>query len=100
MSAVTYMEVYQGIGRGADPVADEGALRRLVASVPVLPFSDAEARRCARIRQVLLDQGRRVDSRAIDLLVAATAIELGYVLVTRNTRDYRDIPGLQLHPAS
>lgn len=33
----------------------------------------------------------------MDLFIAATAIEHGLSLVTRNTRDYSDIPGLDLY---
>lgn len=100
MSAVTYMEAYQGVRRGVDPVAEEAALQDLVASFPVLPFTATEARRCALIREELRRQGRRTESRSLDLLVAATAIEAGFVLVTRNTRDYRGIPNFRLLDAN
>ena len=41
--------------------------------------------------------GKRVNSRALDLLIAATALEYDLTLVTRNTEDYGDIPGLKLY---
>lgn len=97
ISAISYMEAFQGIGRGLDPDADEVALGAIVARIPILPFSQAEARRCASLRETLRDQGRRVNSRALDLLIAATAIEHELILVTRNLRDYRDVPGLSLY---
>lgn len=68
--------------------------------MPVLPFSVAEARRCAGIRRTLRSQGRRVSTRALDLMIAATAIEHQLVLVTRNVRDYRDVPGLVLYASA
>jgi len=40
-------------------------------------------------------QGKRVNNRALDLLIAATAIEHDLTLVTRNLQDYGDIPGLE-----
>jgi len=55
------------------------------------------ARRCARLRLDLKNRGKRVRSRALDLITAATALEHGLTLVTRNTVDYHDIPGLTLH---
>ncbi len=97
MSAVSYKEAYQGIGRGLDPRATEAALQALVEIAPILPFSVAEARRCARIRESRRHQGRRINSRALDLMIAATAIEHGLTLVTRNTRDYRDVLALTLY---
>ena len=74
MSAVSYMEAYQGIGRGPDPDATAAALRALIDTVRVLPFAIAEAQRCAGIREALRQRGRRVNSRSLDLMIAATAI--------------------------
>ena len=97
MSVVSYMEAYPGTPREPDPVASELRLNALIESVPVVPFSPEVARRCARIGESLRHQGRRVGSRALDLVIAATAVEHDLVLVTRNTRDYRDVPGLSLY---
>ena len=68
-----------------------------LAGVPVVPFSLASARHCAELREDLARQGRRVRSRALDLMTAAIALEHGYTLVTRNRRDYEDITGLTLY---
>ena len=97
MSVVSSMEAYQGIGRDPDAATNAAALQALVDIVPVLPFQIADAQRCAGIREALRQQNRRVNSRALDLMIAATAIEHGLILVTRNTRDDRDIPRLQLY---
>jgi predicted nucleic acid-binding protein len=64
--------------------------------VPVIPFSLAAARRCAELREDLARDGKRVRSRALDLITAAIALEYGYTLVTRNRKDYEDIPNLSL----
>jgi predicted nucleic acid-binding protein len=40
---------------------------------------------------------KRVNQRALDVVIAATAIEYGLTLVTRNITDYADIPDLTLH---
>lgn len=65
-----------------------------------LKMASAVARRCAGLREMLRKQGKRVNQRAFDLLIAATAIEHGLTLVTRNTDDYEDIPGLKLYEPS
>ena len=96
VSIITYMELYQGVLRGT---TDAAALRRLVATMPLLPISVPVAERCAQLRETLTAQGKRVRSRALDLLIAATALEYGLTLVTANTGDYEDIPGLaRLNP--
>jgi predicted nucleic acid-binding protein len=55
--------------------------------------SPSGALRFATLRK----KGRRVNSRALDLLNAAKAIDSGLDLVTRNIDDYDDIPGLTLY---
>jgi len=97
MSIITYMELYQSTLRAPDPAHAQAQLRAYLSSVPVLPFSDAEARQCATLRQDLAAQGKRVRPRALDLLIAATALENDLTLVTRNHQDFDDIPGLKTH---
>ncbi len=94
---ITYMEALQGILDSVDPVAAQGAFDAFLTDVPILPFSVEVARRCAELRSDLTTQGRRVRSRALDLITAATALEHGLTLVTRNTADYQDVPGLLLY---
>ena len=94
ISIVTYMEVYQGVERSDEPKEAERQLASFLESVPLLPISPAVARRCASLRETLRRQGRRVNNRALDLLIAATAIEHNLTLVSRNVRDYADVPGL------
>ncbi|MGD9890251.1 MAG: type II toxin-antitoxin system VapC family toxin [Dehalococcoidia bacterium] len=93
---MTYMEVFQGVNRSPDPQQATSRLNSLVIRAPVVPFSIAVAERCAGLREHLQGQGRRVRSRALDLIVAATAVEHDLTLVTRNKSDYRDIPNLKL----
>jgi predicted nucleic acid-binding protein len=97
ISVVTYMEVMQGVLRNPDPQAARAKFDAFQAAVPVLPFSPAAAERCAQLREALKQQNRRVNSRALDLINAAIALEHGLTLVTRNLPDYKDIPGLTLY---
>lgn len=97
LSIITYMEVYQGIVRSADRLRAERDFDEMFAGVPLLPFSKAVARRCSQLRETLKQQGKRVNQRALDLIIAATAIEYDVSLVTRNIDDYADIPDLKLY---
>ena len=97
ISIVTYMEVYEGILRSPEPARAEQQFQTFVSAVPVLPFSPAVAVRCARLRHELRQTGKRVNNRALDLIIAATALEHDLTLVSRNRDDYKDIPDLTLH---
>lgn len=97
ISIITYMEVFQGRMRSPNAQEAQDKLERFLEAVPVLPFSPAVAQRCARLRETLRTQGKRVNARALDLLNAATALEYNLTLVTRNVDDYDDIPGLDLY---
>ena len=97
ISVITHMEVREGILGGSRPEEAASAFARLLVGVTVLPFTQATAEHAARIRLDLRRQKRQVRERALDLLIAATAIEHGLFLVTRNTADFDDIPNLRLY---
>ncbi len=96
ISIVTYMEAFQGILRSPDPAAAHEKFHAFLAGVLILPFSFAVAQRCARLRKTLKSQNKRVNSRALDLIIAATALEYDLTLVTANSKDFADIPDLLL----
>jgi tRNA(fMet)-specific endonuclease VapC len=100
MSVITYMEVLQGCMRAPDPDAARSRFEELVLAIPVLPISTGIAEECAILRERFRTQGRRVGSRALDLLIASTALHYGLTLITLNIRDYADIPDLSLHSRS
>lgn len=100
ISIITYMEVYQGTLRSPDPERARASFETFLTGVPVVPFSLAAARRCATLREDLAHHGKRVRSRARDLVTAAIALEHGYTLVTHNRKDYEDITHLALYEPS
>lgn len=95
LSIVTYVEVVEGILGSRDPEEGFRDLRRLLQGIDVLGVSVAVANRTASIRLELRRQKKPINHRALDILIAATAIEHDLTLVTRNTRDYDDIVGLR-----
>jgi len=100
ISIITYMEAYQGVERSPHPEEAQNKLSALLNSLPVVSLSPAVAQRCARLRETLRKQGKRVNARSLDLIIAATALEYNLTLVTRNTEDYADVPGLKLYRSS
>ena len=96
-SVVTYMEAFEGTLRKQDPAAAQARLRAGLRPFHAIHVSQEIAARCAIIRYDLRSRGRRIRDRALDLLIAVTAIEYDLTLVTRNLDDFSDIPGLRLY---
>ena len=82
-SVVTRAELFAGRG------ADEDVVNLLLAPFREMPVDAHIAERAGRLRRV---SGVRLP----DALIAATALEARCALVTRNVRDFEDVPGLRL----
>ena len=96
ISALTWMEIETGIlkrRRTDRPQADliDGWFRtaRIQFRWRTVPFDSAAAQAAAPL-WLMRSRG------TVDTLIAATALAGGFNLVTRNTRDFADIPGLTL----
>jgi len=99
ISVIGYMETIEGLPRSRHVGRAQSRFDSILKEAPVMGLTIVEARRCAAIRADLRRAGRRVRSRGLDLLVAATALEHSLTLVTNNDADYRDTSGLNLLPA-
>ena len=92
-SLVIY-ELEVGIGKSSAPQKRSWQLASLVATVNILPFGLEEAERAAQIRVDLEKLGKPIGP--YDILIAATAIANGAVLVTHNTKEFKRIKHLQV----
>jgi predicted nucleic acid-binding protein len=96
ISTVTFSEIYEGILGSHDPKAAEVGFAAFVQGVRVIGVGRRVARRNAEIRLALRQKKRPITHRALDLLIAATALTHDLTVVTRNTNDYSDVPGIKL----
>jgi predicted nucleic acid-binding protein len=93
ISAITFAELVIGPLAAADAL--EGArrqdrLQRAESAFDVLPFDHNVARAYGQIYAAVAEQGRKArGARALDLLIAATALSAGLPLYTRNPEDLR-----------
>ncbi len=98
ISALTMAELAAGPHATTD--SDERArrqdrLQRAEATFDPLPFDGAAARAYGRIYAAVMATGRKARGpRAVDLLIAATALAANLPLVTRNIDDFRGIEHL------
>lgn len=94
VSSLVEMEFRTQIARLATDHLSFQVRTAILDSLVVYSFDSTAAARSAEIRRGLLDQGKKANR--LDTLVAGHAISLGTILVTNNTKDFENIPGLKL----
>jgi tRNA(fMet)-specific endonuclease VapC len=85
LSAIVFAELALGSENGLAP--KQATLERLLRQMPLAPFDEAAARAYAKLP---------FKRARFDRLLAAHALSLDAVLVTRNVDDFADIPGLKV----
>jgi tRNA(fMet)-specific endonuclease VapC len=96
ISLITYGEIYDGIYRGRAPGQAERGFKAFLTAARVLPLTRPIMRRFARIRGDLRAQGLTIGDN--DVMIAATALQHGLTLVSRNHAHFARIPGLNPYP--
>lgn len=100
IAAVTLAELVAGPLATDDPVERarrQDRLQRTEATLEPLPFDVWAARAYGRVYASLLAAGRKARGRrAVDLLIAATAIGAELPLYTMNAHDFAGIDGLDV----
>ncbi len=95
ISAIALVELAHGIHRANTPqirARREAFIQELLADVPVYPLTQQIAFLAGRIDGEQQRQGVRIPFQ--DLLIGATALHLGYAVVTGNPRDFERVPEL------
>lgn len=98
LSPVTIAELKFGVDACPDPGVKQrrtAALRRLMRK-PLLPIDGATGEIFGALAAQLRGMGKGHRYRVQDLWLASQAIQHGHRLLTRNARDFEDLPGLDL----
>ena len=91
LSAVSYLEVLQGMRNKAELVAVKKMLERRAATI--LPMSEAITQRAIALMESLtLSHGLQMG----DALIAATALDHGLPVLTANIKHFSAVEGLQI----
>ena len=93
VSAITVSELEYGVEKSAIPVRNRIALAQFLTPLDVVPYSAAAAYHYGCLRSVLEARGQTIGS--LDMLIAAHALSLQYVLVTNNEDEFSRIEGLR-----
>ena len=97
ISAITLAELVHGVARAKTPdIRDRrrAYIDELKKHVPVHPVTGGAAEIAGQIGGEQAAKG--IALPADDLLIGASAIELGYAVATLNARHFEQIPGLQV----
>ena len=96
LSAVTAAELLHGVHRlkGIGRVRAERYVDALLDRLPIHAFDMSVARVHAMLSADLASRGAAVGAH--DLIIAATAVELGYDVATRDVRSFPRIRGLRV----
>ncbi len=95
VAAITVAELWHGVERavGAHRAKRRQYLGAVLASLPVIPYTEQTAYEHARIWAELEASGKMIGY--YDLVVAATAFERGSQVATFNQRHFAQVPGLR-----
>lgn len=96
VAAITVAELWHGVERAslAHKARRQQYLQRVLAPLPIVPYTEQTAGEHARIWAQLEAAGKMIG--AYDLIVAATALERGSEVATFNKRHFEVVPGLKV----
>ena len=92
LSAVSLAELEFGASKSSNSLKNRVALLKFCSGLEILPFDKGAAADYGSLRAELEGRGQGIGP--LDTLIAAHALSLSAVLVTRNVKEFRRIPNL------
>jgi tRNA(fMet)-specific endonuclease VapC len=96
ISIITYGELYEGAAFAHDPQPALAGIHSFLKGKAILPLTQPIMERFAQIRGNL-PKPLRQQIGDLDMLIAATCLEHDLTLLTRNRKDFQQIPDLSLY---
>lgn len=93
ISSVVAAELAFGVAKSGSS-RNKQALEMFLAPLTILPFDDAAAWAYGELRAGLERRGTPIGS--LDTMIAAHALSLHAMLVTNNSREFSQVPGLEI----
>ena len=100
LSPVTIAELQFGVEIAINPAVQQARQKSvdLLKNKPILKIDEETGAVYGRLAALLRKQGRTADYRVMDLWLASQALQFNMKFLTKNLKDFADIPGLQLTP--
>ena len=94
ISSITVSELYYGVAKSSKPDENTIALEQFILPLTILNFSKEDSIAYGRLRAKLEQKGKLIG--AMDMLIAAQALNRDLILVTNNEREFKKIEGLSI----
>ena len=94
ISAISAAELWLGASKGPEAERNGLLLRAFLAPFGTQPFDGRSAERCVAVRDELERAGKKIGP--LDTLIAAHALALEAILVTKNEREFRGVRDLRV----
>jgi tRNA(fMet)-specific endonuclease VapC len=94
VSSITVAELEFGVQKSQYPSQNQQALEQFLLPLVILDFDHEAARTYGKLRAWLEIRGKTIG--ALDMLIAAHALNKGLSLATNNVREFSRVPGLKV----
>lgn len=94
ISSVTYAELVYGVEKSSAVEKNRIALSVMLSNIKIVDFDSKAADEYGKIRADLERKG--IPIGPLDMLIAAHARSLGYMIVTNNVREFIRLEGLEV----
>lgn len=94
ISSIVFAELHTGVCKSSNPGRNLELLTDFCTPLTIASFDSLAAERYGIIREHLERVGTPIGP--LDTLIAAHALSVGAILVTRNEQEFRRVPGLKV----
>ena len=94
ISSITVSELYYGVAKSSKPNENTIALEQFILPLTILNYNKEDSIAYGRLRAKLEQKGKLIG--AMDMLIAAQALNRDLILVTNNEREFKKIEGLSV----
>ncbi|WP_049927134.1 type II toxin-antitoxin system VapC family toxin [Halopiger goleimassiliensis] len=94
VSSVTVLELYEGVARSQTPDTKRERILEILETKHVVSADHTVMRKAGKLSGALINDGERIERE--DCVIAATALLNDEPVVTRNTKHFERIGGLEV----
>lgn len=94
VSSVTVLELYEGVARSQMPESKQKRILDILETKHVVSADRAVMRKAGKLSDELVNDGKRIERE--DCIIAATALLNDEPIITRNTKHFGRVDGLEI----